>query len=1108
MKLRLWSRKLSEGRWIALKIAAIYLLVGGLWILFSDWIISWGIGDPTMLLTHLQTLKGWVFVFITAGMLYLLIYRSMLALQKSEALLRKNEATTRTILHAIPDLMVQINPEGRFMQVKPAHDPADFITPAQLTAKTVAELFPLEQVDQIMQGLQKARRTCAAQIYEYQQPINGRPHHYEVRLVAGEEDDVLAIVRDITRLRQTEAELRRANRALKALNESNQALLRATGETELLQQICRIIVEIGQYHLAWVAFAGPDSTEQMRLVAQVGDEAGQLQTVNLTWADIEQDHGPIGIALRTGEAHVVRNLSAELAANPWYIEASRYDLGSGISLPLISDAHPLGVLNIYAAEADAFDAGEVKLLTELATNLAYGIAALRTRVAQQWAEQAFQESEARFRTIITQQSDGIVIVDKEGLIRFVNPATEALLGFPAEALVGELFGFPIVAPGAAAEVNIFRRGHILIVEMRMVEIEWAGNVASLVSFHDVTERKEAEEALRLREMGLNSLLDLSQKASELSEKEIIQLAVEETVKLTQSKIGYLHFVNPDQRTIQLYTWSHYTRTLCTAVYDAHYPLDLAGVWADCARLKQPVIHNDYQNLPDKKGYPEGHVHLVRHLSVPIVEEDNVVVILGVGNKDFDYYESDVRQMLLTADHLWKVIRRKRAEAELQKYQNHLEELVTARTTKLIQANERLSQEVIERQQAEAALRESEERFRLVADFTYDWEFWTGTDGELIYVSPACERVSGYGPTEFQNDAGLMQAIVHPDDRVFATRHFQEELSSSQVIASEWRIIRRDGQERWIAHICQPVYSTDGRYLGRRASNRDITERWRMEAQLQEYTTHLEHLVSEKVHELELERAKTIQAAKMVALGEMATGVAHELNQPLTAMLFEAEYLKTMCRQAKDAEPSFSLDVDEVYHTGESLEQDIARCRRIIDHLRTFGRIYAEHVSRVSLNQSIEQSFILVGERLKNRGIGLDLNLNPQLPLIMADTHKLEQVFLNLISNAEYALNQMEQRVQQGLVEAASYQKILEISTYAEGHEVVALVRDNGCGIPTADQEHLFEPFFTTKPIGQGTGLGLPISYSLVKEFKGEILVQSAENNGTTFTLRFPAANET
>ncbi|NJN94538.1 MAG: PAS domain-containing protein [Anaerolineales bacterium] len=241
MKLWRWGKKPLEGRWIAFRIATIYLLVGGLWIIFSDWLISWGVGHPTMLLTHLQTVKGWIFVLITSGMLYMLIYRSMLALQQSETLLHKNEAKTETILHAIPDLMAQISPEGRLIRIKPAHDPADYIPTAQLTGKTVAELFPPEQADQIMRGLRQVSHTCAAQIYEYQQPLNGYLHHYEARLVAGEEEDALAIIRDITQLRRTEAELRRVNRALKALNESNHALLRATGEAELLQQICRLL---------------------------------------------------------------------------------------------------------------------------------------------------------------------------------------------------------------------------------------------------------------------------------------------------------------------------------------------------------------------------------------------------------------------------------------------------------------------------------------------------------------------------------------------------------------------------------------------------------------------------------------------------------------------------------------------------------------------------------------------------------------------------------------------------------------------------------------------------------------------------------------------------
>jgi diguanylate cyclase (GGDEF)-like protein len=164
---------------------------------------------------------------------------------------------------------------------------------------------------------------------------------------------------------------------------------------------------------------------------------------------------------------------------------------------------------------------------------------------------------------------------------------------------------------------------------------------------------------------LNSLLELSQIAHTLSEKEIVQQVIEEAVKLTNSQIGYLHFVNPDQQTIQLVTWSEKTLEECTAVYDSHYPIVQAGVWADCVRLGKPVVHNDYQNLPDKKGYPEGHVHLVKHVSVPIYKDEKIGLIIGVGNKSCDYDAGDVLQLTFLGDQLQKILQRKHAESDLK-----------------------------------------------------------------------------------------------------------------------------------------------------------------------------------------------------------------------------------------------------------------------------------------------------------------------------------------------------------------------------------------------------------------------------------------------------------
>ncbi len=142
---------------------------------------------------------------------------------------------------------------------------------------------------------------------------------------------------------------------------------------------------------------------------------------------------------------------------------------------------------------------------------------------------------------------------------------------------------------------------------------------------------------------------------------------------------------------------------------------------------------------------------------------------------------------------------------------------------------------------EAALRESEQRFRTVADFTFDWEYWVSPAGNPIYVSPSCERVTGHSPSEFQRNPALLQEIVLEEDRELISTHLKQEMASDQPASVVFRIVNKEGQVRWIGHACQPVYGPDGKKLGRRASNRDITEQKHAENALWHYTTRLETL---------------------------------------------------------------------------------------------------------------------------------------------------------------------------------------------------------------------------------------------------------------------------
>jgi diguanylate cyclase (GGDEF)-like protein len=157
----------------------------------------------------------------------------------------------------------------------------------------------------------------------------------------------------------------------------------------------------------------------------------------------------------------------------------------------------------------------------------------------------------------------------------------------------------------------------------------------------------------------SAVLGLYRLALDADERALYAAAADGLAEVTRSEIAYFHLVNEDQETIELGTWSATTLRRCTAVYDRHYPISRAGVWADCARERRALIHNDYQNLATKRGYPPGHVHLVRHLGVPVFEGDHIVLLVGVGNKATAYDDADQRAVQFIADHTWRLIRQNR-----------------------------------------------------------------------------------------------------------------------------------------------------------------------------------------------------------------------------------------------------------------------------------------------------------------------------------------------------------------------------------------------------------------------------------------------------------------
>ena len=746
-----------------------------------------------------------------------------------------------------------------------------------------------------------------------------------------------------------------------------------------------------------------------------------------------------------------------------------------------------------------------------------------------------------------------------------------LAGIPGSEMAGkttsELFGpecadkmdaddRDVIASGAVLERDVSFNGRSYsTIKFPIVQ----GDKTLLAGYSiDITERKQAERVLQSR-------IKISQYALNHSLDELLTKILDEAEALTDSQIGFFHFVDAEQVNLSLQTWSSNTlSTICaTSGMRQHYPLDSAGVWADCIRERRPLIHNDYESLPNRKGLPSGHAPIHRELVVPIFRNDLIVAVIGVGNKKTDYTAEEMTLLKHLANLAWDIVVRK---------------------------------------QAEEALRESEIRFRSIMDLAPNIAVQGYTlEGVTTYWNHTSEKIYGY-TSEEAIGRNLLELIIPPEMREEVRKVIAQMAETGEPIpAGEVVLMRKDGSP-------VPVFSSHallkppGRNMELFCLDLDLTLLKQTEEDLR--TTELKFtrlfesmtdayccvdmegylvetnalfqsltgydqkelqsltylkLTPEKWHAYENEiieqqvlvrgysdvyqkeyqrkdgtlidvELKTFllkdDAGRPVGMWAVIRDISArklaelELQQAKEAAeaanRAKSDFLSTMSHEIRTPLSAMLGNVELLEESSLTSQQQeyLNDCKsasqillNVINDVLDFSKIEA---GKLELSHEIFSVASMAGQVARmysgvatQKGLELVVSLNDDLPeYISGDQQRLRQIIANLLGNA---------------IKFTQHGKIsLEISReqVRSAAETVLhiVVKDTGIGIPPDKLGHIFESFtqvenFTTRNVS-GTGLGLPICQRLLSLMGGSITVSSVPDKGSTFTVVLPVTEAT
>jgi len=684
-------------------------------------------------------------------------------------------------------------------------------------------------------------------------------------------------------------------------------------------------------------------------------------------------------------------------------------------------------------------------------------------------------------------------------------------------------------------------------------------------FMDITEQKKTEEELKLNEARLEALEELN-NMPDISFEYMAHFTMDAAIRLTKSRLGYVGFSSEDETVITMYAWSKETMKECMVeekILD--FPVEKAGIWAEAVRQRKPVITNDYgAPNPLKKGYPPGHVHIVRHMSVPLLDRGRVVVVIGVGNKNEDYDQSDVRQLTLLMSGMWRILKRKQAEDELSRTQALLKAAIEQTPAGIVIAN--------------------------------------APDGRIRMINNAGLSIRGRTSSTLTDiPLELHQKnwqIFWPD----GTPGTPEDLPLSVAILKgktcsnvEMIMRRSDGEDRWILVNAAPVRNDRGEVIAGVVVFTDITERKKAEEALIENEKKFRSIfefapcgiaISDpegrylnvndnfcRMHGLNREKIIghiVFEVSEMYQPEnrEQVLSIIKKLEEKGSIQNEEIKLIRPSDRKRAiilysaanisiSGEPciiSMTVDITEWKNLGEQLlhaqkmeaigqlaggvahdfnnillailgytgmvmkdmspydprRSDLEQAHRAAEkaasltkQLLAYSRRQVLKLTLININKVIEE-LIKMLRRLIGENIDLKVIPTEDLYTVNADRSQVEQIVINLCVNARDAMPDGGSLVIE--TENVTVDSIYcSVNDWARpGRYVKLSITDSGHGMDEDTRKQIFEPFFTTKKDGKGTGLGLSMVYGIIRQHRGMIHVYSEPAKGSRFSIYMPA----